>query len=229
MSTPRKTRRVSDAATQPGPAPDTARARKIVSRLKKQYPEAICELDFTTAFELLVATILAAQCTDARVNIVTRELFRKYPTPQSYLDVEQEELERDIHSTGFFRNKAKSIRGACRMIVDDFGGEVPRTMDELLTLPGVARKTANVVLGTAFGISAGVVVDTHVGRLSRRLALTTHDDPEKVERDLMAIIPRREWTDFAHRLVLHGRRVCHARGPNCGACCLNDICPSSEV
>jgi endonuclease III len=229
MSTPRKTRRESDEETKQPSAPATARSRKIVARLKKQYPEAICELDYTTAFELLVATILAAQCTDARVNIVTRELFRKYPTPQAYLDVEQEELERDIHSTGFFRNKAKNIRGACRIILDDFGGDVPRTMDELLRLPGVARKTANVVLGTAFGIAAGVVVDTHVGRLSRRLALTTHDDPEKVERDLMAVIPRREWTDFAHRLVLHGRRVCHARGPNCEECCLNDLCPSSGV
>jgi endonuclease III len=229
MSTPRKTRPERATPIEELSTPDHARTRKIVARLKKQYPEAICELDFTTPFELLVATILAAQCTDARVNIVTHELFRKYPTPQSYLDVEQEELERDIHSTGFFRNKAKSIRGSCRVIIDDFGGEVPRTMEELLRLPGVARKTANVVLGTAYGVAAGVVVDTHVGRLSRRLALTMHDDPEKVERDLMASIPRKEWTDFAHRLVLHGRRVCHARGPNCGACCLNDLCPSSEI
>jgi endonuclease III len=229
MSTARKTPLRGGSSTAPVSTAESARVRTINSRLKKLYPEPTCELDFTTPFELLVATILAAQCTDARVNIVTRSLFRKYPTPASYLDVEQEELERDIHSTGFFRNKAKSIRGAARMIVDDFDGEVPKSMEELLKLPGVARKTANVVLGTGFGIAEGVVVDTHVGRLSRRLGFTSHDDPQKVERDLMHLLPKREWTDFAHRLVLHGRRVCHARSPECAVCTLSRSCPSSQV
>ena len=207
------------------PAP----ARTVLRRLAKAYPDATCALNFSTPFELLVATILSAQCTDERVNQVTANLFRKYQKPEDYLAVPQEELERDIHSTGFFRNKAKSIRGACRLIVDEFGGEVPSAMDELLRLPGVARKTANVVLGTAFGIPSGVVVDTHVGRIARRLGLTSHEDPEKVERDLMAAVPRREWIDFAHRMVLHGRAVCNARSPKCGVCSLNDICPSAEV
>jgi endonuclease-3 len=197
--------------------------------MRRHYPDATCALEFGSPFELLVATILSAQCTDERVNIVTRTLFRKYTSPSAYLDVDQEELERDIHSTGFFRNKARNIRGACRLIVDEFGGEVPKTMEELLRLPGVARKTANVVLGTAYGVSEGVVVDTHVGRVARRLGLTEHEDPEKVERDLMAIVPRREWTAFAHRVVLHGRRVCQARSPKCAECFLNDLCPSSTV
>jgi len=229
MSSARKTPKGDARDPKLATEPATRRARTINARLKKQYPDATCALAFETPFELLVATILSAQCTDLRVNIVTRELFRKYRTPAAYLEVEQEELERDIHSTGFFRNKAKNIRGACRMIVDDFGGQVPKTMEELLRLPGVARKTANVVLGTAYGVSEGVVVDTHVGRLSRRLGLTEHEDPEKVERDLMAALPRREWTDFAHRLVLHGRQVCDARVPKCDACVLNDICPSSQA
>jgi endonuclease III len=229
MSTAGKTVAGGGSSIGEVPSAKSRRARTIASRLKKEYPEAVCALNFETPFELLVATILSAQCTDKRVNIVTRELFRKYPTPASYLDVEQEELERDIHSTGFFRNKAKSIRGASRMIVDEFGGEVPRSMDELLRLPGVARKTANVVLGTAFGIAEGVVVDTHVGRLSRRLGLSSHDDPEKVERDLMTLVPRREWTDFAHRLVLHGRQVCEARTPKCGICVLRSLCPSARL
>ena len=207
----------------------TAHGRAILRRLKKHYPDATCALNFASPFELLVATILSAQCTDERVNKVTVELFRKYRTPEDYLAVEQEELEKDIFTTGFYRNKAKSIRGACRIIVDDFGGEVPRTMDELLRLPGVARKTANVVLGTAYGLASGVVVDTHVGRLSRRLGLTEHEDPEKVERDLMEIVPRKDWVAFSHMLVLHGRRVCVARSPKCGECFLNDICPSAQI
>jgi endonuclease-3 len=201
-----------------------SKARTIVRRLKKHYPDATCALEFTNAFELLVATILSAQCTDERVNKVTLDLFRKYRKPEDYLAVEQEELERDIFSTGFFRNKAKSIRGACRRLIDDFGGTVPRTMDQLLTLPGVARKTANVVLGTGYGIASGVVVDTHVGRVTRRLGLTQEEDPVKVERDLMSSIPAHEWIDFGHRVVMHGRRICHARTPACGECFLADQC-----
>jgi endonuclease-3 len=200
------------------------RARTIVRRLKKHYPDATCALDFRTPFELLVATILSAQCTDERVNKVTPELFRKYRRPEDYLAVEAEELERDIYTTGFYRNKAKSIRGACRMLVEEFGGEVPRTMEELLRLPGVARKTANVVLGTGFGIPSGVVVDTHVGRVSRRLGLTANEDPEKVERDLTALVPERDWIDFSHLVITHGRRVCEARKPKCDACFLTDLC-----
>ena len=206
-----------------------AQAKTVLRRLAKAYPEATCALAFETPFELLVATILSAQCTDERVNKVTASLFRKYRTPEDYLAVTQEELERDIHSTGFFRNKAKNIRGACQLIVDELGGEVPATMEELLRLPGVARKTANVVLGTGYGIPSGIVVDTHVGRLSRRLGLTENEDPEKVERDLLAIIPQREWIDFAHRLILHGRAICIARAPRCGDCTLNDVCPSAVV
>jgi endonuclease-3 len=201
------------------------RAKAILRRLKTHYPDATCALEFASPFELLVATILSAQCTDERVNKVTADLFRKYRGPEDYLAVGQEELERDIFSTGFYRNKAKSIRGACRMLVDEFGGEVPRDMDALLRLPGVARKTANVVLGTAYGIASGVVVDTHVGRVSRRLELTAHEDPEKVERDLMALVPKASWVDFGHLVVTHGRRVCVARAPKCGECFLTDLCP----
>jgi endonuclease-3 len=206
-------------------ADDQQRRRTILRRLKKHYPKAECALEHGSAFELLIATILSAQCTDERVNKVTAELFRKYRGPADYLEVEQEELERDIHSTGFFRNKARNIRGACQRILDEFGGRVPDNMDDLLTLPGVARKTANVVLGTAYGKATGVVVDTHVGRLARRLGLTEHEDPDKVERDLMAAIPRRDWIAFAHMLIWHGRQVCHARAPRCDGCFLADICP----
>lgn len=205
------------------------RARVIRRRLKKEYPDAECALHFRTPFELLIATILSAQCTDERVNVVTRELFQKYRSPSDYLAVEAEELERDIHSTGFFRNKTKNIRGACRLLVERYGGEVPRSMEELLELPGVARKTANVVLGTAYGITSGVVVDTHVLRLSGRLGLTEQTDPEKVERDLMALVPKKDWVMFSHRLVWHGRRVCVARKPRCEECVLNDVCPSAFI
>lgn len=201
------------------------RAATIVRRLKKNYPDAVCALDHQSPFELLVATILSAQCTDERVNKVTTELFRKYRKPEDYLEVEQEELERDIYQTGFYRNKAKSIRGACRLLVDEYGGELPRSMDELLTLPGVARKTGNVVLGVAFGIASGIVVDTHVGRVSRRLGLTENEDPQKVERDLTEIIPKKDWIAFSHLLITHGRRVCAARKPNCAECFLLDLCP----
>ncbi|HMO81728.1 MAG TPA: endonuclease III [Pyrinomonadaceae bacterium] len=201
-------------------------AAEIIKRLKKEYPDAHCALDHTNAFELLIATILSAQCTDERVNIVTATLFRKYPTPQDFINVSQSELEKDIHSTGFFRNKAKNIKAACRRIVEVFGGEVPQTMEDLLSLGGVARKTANVVLGNAFGIASGVVVDTHVSRLSQRLGLTAEKTPEKIERDLQELVPRRHWVMFPHWLITHGRRVCNARKPLCTQCTLADICPS---
>ncbi len=201
----------------------------LLARLAAAYPDADCALEHRAPFELLVATILSAQCTDARVNLVTPALFAKYQWPAAYLGVPIAELEQDIHSTGFFRNKAKAIRGAAQLVVEQFGGELPRTMEELLTLPGVARKTANVVLGTAFGLAEGIAVDTHVRRLAFRLGLTRHDDPEKIERDLMAQVPRDQWITFSHRLILHGRQVCHARKPACAACALAELCPSREA
>ena len=205
------------------------RADEIIERLKREYPDAHCALNHTNAFELLIATILSAQCTDERVNIVTADLFRKYRVPQDYVNVLQEELERDIHSTGFFRNKAKSIQGACQKIVELYGGELPQTMDELLVLNGVARKTANVVLGNAFGIASGVVVDTHVSRLAQRLALTEHEMPEKIEKDLQELVPQKDWIMFPHWLISHGRKICQARKPKCAECVLNDICPKIGV
>jgi endonuclease-3 len=205
------------------------RADEIVRRLKNEYPDAHCALNHTNAFELLISTILSAQCTDERVNIVTENLFRKYRTPRDYVEVSVQELETDIHSTGFFRNKAKNIQSACRKIIEDFGGEIPHTMDELLTLNGVARKTANVVLGNAFGIASGVVVDTHVARVSQRLALTAETVPEKIEKDLSAIVPREDWILFPHLLISHGRKICQARKPKCGECVLNDVCPKIGV
>ena len=205
------------------------RTAEIIKRLKKAYPDAHCALDHSNAFELLIATILSAQCTDERVNIVTADLFRKYRGPADYLKVEQAELESDIHSTGFFRNKSKNIQGACRRIIDEFGGKVPDEMDELLTLPGVARKTANVVLGNAFDVASGVVVDTHVARLSQRLGLTTNDAAEKIESDLMELVPKKHWIMFSHWLITHGRQVCNARKPRCRECILANICPSFEV
>lgn len=201
------------------------RAAEIVRRLKKRYPDAHCALEHSNAFELLVATILSAQCTDERVNIVTATLFRKYRSPEDYLSVSQQELETDIHSTGFFRNKAKNIKAACDRIVNVYGGEVPNSMEEILTLGGVARKTANVVLGNAFGIPSGVVVDTHVSRLSQRLGLTDAKQPEKIEADLMALIPMKHWIMFPHWMIFHGRQVCQARKPKCGECVLSDLCP----
>jgi endonuclease-3 len=200
------------------------RAAAIVSGLKKLYPEATCELDHENAFQLLCATILSAQCTDARVNLVTPFLFRRWPTPAALAAAEPSELEDVIRSTGFFRNKTKSLLGMARALVEHHGGKVPKSMEEMLELPGVARKTANVVLGTAYGIASGVVVDTHVQRLSRLLGLTRNDDPKKIEADLMAVLPKEEWIDFSHRLIWHGRRVCAARKPNCAACPLP--CPS---
>ena len=203
------------------------RTARIVAGLRKAYPDARCQLDHANPLQLLVATILSAQCTDRRVNMVTQDLFGRYKTVADYASATQENLEREIRTTGFFRNKAKNIRGTAQRIAADFGGRVPRTMSELLTLPGVARKTANVVLGTAFGISEGVVVDTHVSRISQRLELTKAKTPEKIERDLMALVPRRKWTDFSHLLIFHGRRCCAARKPQCSRCCTSRLCPSA--
>jgi endonuclease-3 len=201
---------------------------EIIRRLKKAYPDAHCALNHSNAFELLIATILSAQCTDERVNIVTADLFRKYRSPSDFSNADLSELEKDIHSTGFFRNKAKNIQGASRRIIDEFGGKVPETMDELLSLPGVARKTANVVLGNAFGIASGIVVDTHVSRLSQRLGLTKNEPPEKIEKDLIALVPKKHWIMFPHWLITHGRRVCQARKPRCRECVLANICPSYD-
>lgn len=206
-----------------------ARTLEIIKRLKKAYPTAHCALNHTNPFELLIATILSAQCTDERVNIVTATLFRKYRGPQDFASASQEELERDIHSTGFFRNKARNIRAASQRILDEFHGEVPRTMPEILSLAGVARKTANVVLGNAFGITSGVVVDTHVSRLSQRLGITKEKTPEKIELDLQALVPKNEWVMFSHWLIFHGRQVCHARNPKCTECVLADQCPSYKA
>jgi endonuclease-3 len=205
------------------------RTNAITRLLKHAHPDAHCALNHANAFELLIATILSAQCTDERVNIVTADLFRKYRGPEDYLKVPAVELQQDVRTTGFFRNKTKSIQGACKMLVEEFGSEVPGTMDELLRLPGVARKTANVVLGVAFGIASGIVVDTHVSRLSQRLRLTKHKDAGKIEQDLMEIVPRKDWIDFAHLLIFHGRRVCKARRPLCEECVVEKLCPSSSV
>lgn len=205
-----------------------ARAAEVNKRLVKKYPEAKCSLDFTNAFELLIATILSAQSTDARVNIVTKSLFRKYPSAYAFAGADQVEMEKDVRQTGFFRNKAKAVINCSKAIVERHGGEVPRTMDELTALPGVGRKTANVVLGNAFETPAGIVVDTHVARVSGRLGLTANADPEKIEHDLIPLLPRSKWTSFAHRLIYHGRETCEARKPQCAACVLNDLCPSRE-
>ncbi len=209
--------------------PPEKRIGEILKLLKKAYPDAHCSLDYTTPFELLIATILSAQCTDARVNQVTKDLFRKYPGPQDYLNVQEEELQNDIRSTGFFRNKTRSIRGASKKLLEEFAGKVPANMDQLLTLPGVARKTANVVLGNAYDITSGIVVDTHVSRVSQRLGLTKETQPEKIEKDLMKLVPKKEWIAFSHRLILHGRYVCKAPKPDCPNCILNDLCPSSTI
>lgn len=206
----------------------TARASRIADLLAGEYPEATTALRHRSAFELLVATILAAQCTDARVNTVTPELFRRWPDAEAMSSAGQEEMEEAVRSTGFFRNKAKNVIATARAIAAHHGGRVPETMEELTALPGVARKTANVVLGSWFGKAVGVVVDTHCQRLARRLALTRHDDPVKIERDLMDVLPRERWTAFAHQLVFHGRRVCAARKPRCGSCVLRDLCPSRQ-
>jgi len=205
-----------------------ARVNEILERLDDRYPAATCALHHKSAWELLVATILSAQCTDVRVNMVTPIIFAKYPTPEAFAALKPEELEPDIRSTGFFRNKSKSVVGAARKLISEFGGEVPRNMDELLQLPGVARKTANVVLGTWFRIADGVVVDTHVTRISRRLELTRNEDPQKIEQDLMKVIPREKWILFAHQIILHGRAICMARSPKCADCPLENLCHAAD-
>jgi endonuclease III len=205
------------------------RVRKIIRRLKRAYPEAKCSLNHANAFELLIATILSAQCTDARVNIVTQDLFRKYRKPEDYLKVSAKELERDIRTTGFFRNKTKSIQGTAKVLTEQYGGKVPEMMEELLELPGVARKTANVVLGNAFRISSGVVVDTHVTRLSHRLGLSSQKTAEKIEQDLIAIVPKKDWVIFPHLLIAHGRSICKARNPLCAECVVEKLCSSSYL
>jgi endonuclease-3 len=201
-----------------------ARVRKILAVLDEMYPGATCALEHASAWELLVATILSAQCTDKRVNLVTPGLFRKYPTIRDFASANQDEMAREIRSTGFFNNKAKSVIGAARKILTDFGGEVPQDIEKLLTVPGAARKTANVVLGTAFGIASGVVVDTHVQRIARRLDLTRETDPVKIEKDLMKAIPREKWILFSHQIIHHGRALCTARNPKCGECKLEPLC-----
>ncbi|MFZ0211189.1 MAG: endonuclease III [Candidatus Acidiferrales bacterium] len=207
---------------------DPRRVHAILEKLDQAYPAATCALHHENPFQLLISTILSAQCTDERVNIVTKTLFPKYPMPKDFAHANPSELEKDIRPTGFFRNKTKSIMGASKKIVEEFGGKVPQSMDELLTLPGVARKTANVVLGTAFGIASGVVVDTHVQRLSARLDLTKNTDPKKIEQDLMKVIPQDRWILFSHQLIWHGRRVCQARKPRCVECNLERLCYSKD-
>jgi endonuclease-3 len=206
-----------------------ARTRDVIRRLKRAYPGAKCSLNHSNPFELLIATILSAQCTDERVNIVTADLFRKYTRPEDYVKVSPRELEKDIQSTGFFRNKTKSIQGTSKVLSNEYGGQVPHTMDELLELPGVARKTANVVLGNAFGVKAGVVVDTHVTRLSHRLNFSQQKTAEKIEQDLIEIVPKRDWVIFPHLMIYHGRKICKARNPLCAECTVEKQCPSSSL
>jgi endonuclease III len=210
-------------ARSPAPAPE------VVARLKAEFPDARTELDWKNPLELLVATMLSAQTTDVQVNKVTQELFAKYRTAEDYAHADPEELEEDIRPTGFYRNKARSLRNMADALVEEHGGEVPGTMQDLVALPGVGRKTANVVLGNAFGVDEGIVVDTHVRRVSGRLGLTDNNDPVKIEQDLMKVVPEEDWTVFSHLLILHGRRTCKARKPDCPNCALNDICPSAEL
>ncbi len=210
-------------------APDPGYVDEVVTRLRAAHPDAHCELTYETPMQLLAATILSAQCTDERVNMVTPVLFERYPTTEALAGAEQDELEEIVRPTGFFRQKARYIRESAGLLLQNYGGEMPQEMDSLLKLPGVARKTANVVLGEIYGIADGVTVDTHVKRLSKRLGLTEQTDPVKVERDLMAVIPQDEWIVISHLLIFHGRRICFARSPNCGGCSLNDICPSAEL
>lgn len=205
------------------------RALEILLRLKQLYPDATCSLDYETPVQLLMATILSAQCTDERVNMVTPELFRRFPDAAAIAGADLSEIEALVKSTGFYRNKAKNIQGACRMIMEQFGGQVPQGMDNLLKLPGVARKTANVVSANAFGVNLGVTVDTHVKRLSYRLGLTKHTDPVRVERDLMKLLPQPDWENWSIRLIYHGRAVCNARKPACDRCALADLCPSASL
>ena len=204
------------------------RVAAILTKLDEAYPNATCELKHENPFQLVISTILSAQCTDVRVNLVTEKLYKKYSDAKAFAYADPAELEQEIRPTGFFRNKTKSVMGASKAIVEQFGGEVPRTMEQMLTLPGVARKTANVVLGTAYGIPSGVVVDTHVLRLARRLELTKHEEPKKVEQDLMNILPQNKWIQFSHQLIWHGRRVCVARKPRCIACNLESLCHAKD-
>ncbi|MCX8089919.1 MAG: endonuclease III [Verrucomicrobiae bacterium] len=223
-----KTRRVRAPAA--GSAPDPRlrqRVRQLITALRRTYPNAHCELAYSNPLELLIATILSAQCTDKRVNMVTAELFKKYRTAADYANAPLAELEQDIKTTGFYRNKARNIQACCRALVERHGGEVPRTMEALTALDGVGRKTANVVLGNAFGINDGIVVDTHVVRLARRLGLSRQTDPNKIEQDLMQLVPRPDWTLFSHWLIWHGRRRCFARKPDCAQCELARLCPSA--
>jgi endonuclease-3 len=233
MATPAKSSKSkkTSAAAQPAGGPSDAKrhAADVVRLLRRYYPEAACSLDFQTPLELLVATILSAQCTDERVNVVTQTLFQKYRSAADYAQTPRAELEKDIQSTGFFRNKAKSIQTCCGLLVEQHGGQVPQKIEQLVELPGIGRKTANVVLGTAFGIASGVVVDTHVTRLSGRLGLTRQKDAEKIEKDLMEVIPSREWIALSHRMIQHGRKICAARKPKCDVCPLSAICPKAGV
>jgi endonuclease-3 len=206
-----------------------ARISKIIARLKKEFPQARTALEFSNPLQLLISTILSAQCTDVRVNIITPSLFAKYRSVNDFAEADRSELEKDIKSTGFYRMKAKHIIDASKEIVDHFGGQVPKTIDELISLPGVGRKTANCVLGGAYGIQSGIVVDTHVIRLANRLGLTKNDAPDKIEQDLMKLVPKREWYRFSNLLILHGRKICKARKPLCENCTLSDICPSSTI
>ena len=225
-STPMRPKRGRKSET---PAKRCGRAAKILARLRKDFPKPKTALYHDNAFQLLVATILSAQCTDERVNMVTKDLFKKYPSPKHFAEANQAELEQDIRSTGFYRMKTKSIIGCSKALVKKYAGRVPKEIDDLVQLPGVGRKTANVVLGQAYGIISGVVVDTHVRRLAQRLGFTTGDDPETIEQDLMRIFQRKSWIDVGSVLILHGRRTCHARNPKCLECSLNDLCPSAEL
>jgi endonuclease-3 len=204
-----------------------AGVRKIIELLEKEHPDAKIALNYTNPLELLIATILSAQCTDERVNIVTKTLFKKYRTPQDYANADLKELEQDIKSTGFYHNKAKNIKGCCQMLVEKFNSQIPRTMEEILELPGVARKTANIVLSNVYGVVEGIAVDTHVRRLACRLGLTENEDPNKIEQTLMRIVPKDKWMRITDLLIFHGRRICMAKKPKCEACVLNGICPSA--
>jgi endonuclease-3 len=227
-TTKKKPAKAAKVAKAAGAGTDPKRVAAILAKLDEAYPEATCELKHENPFQLLISTILSAQCTDVRVNQVTQTLYKKYPSPEAFAHANPSELEQEIRPTGFFRNKTKSIMGASKGVIEKFGGHVPKTMEEILTLPGVARKTGNVVLGTAYGIASGVVVDTHVIRLSRRLDLTKHEEPKKIEQDLMRVIPKESWIKFSHQLIWHGRRVCIARKPRCIDCNLESICYSKD-
>src|SRR5579859_1472975 len=218
------------SSTYTGPEPGSPeQVNAIIAELRRLYPDAKCSLDFTNALELLIAPQLAAHCTDERVNAVTKDPFQKYRSVEDSASASQEEMEQDVRKTGFYRNKAKNVRAACQLIISKYGGEVPNTMEDLLSLPGVARKTANVVLGNAFGIVVGFVVDTHAGRLARRMGWTTNEDPVKVEQDLMRIIPQKDWLDLSHLLIYHGRAICASRKPLCAQCTISHLCPSAQV